>query len=292
MNEKKDNKTFKILTVVLAVALIALSVFTVKFYNEEKEYGQIMENEKADLEKVLQEQIVGYQEAIAENQENKEYLLAAQHRIEILLDSVKGMKMNMVLLSKLRKEISGLQKEKQRLFRMVDSINSQNKLLAEKVDSTSVVLTRQTLISDSLSYQNKNLESKVAVGSKIHVSHIKAEGVKVKNSGKIVTTERSRRANHLKACFTVAKNPLLEAGEKEFYIQIVDPKNNVIGKDQLSKMFGEDLLKYSAASKVYYENDDLDVCVMVEEEDFEEGDYRINIYHKSELLGSTELYLK
>ncbi len=37
MTDQKSNNALKILTGVLAVALVALGIYTIKFYNEEKE---------------------------------------------------------------------------------------------------------------------------------------------------------------------------------------------------------------------------------------------------------------
>ena len=54
-------------------------------------------------------------------------------------------------------------------------------------------------------------------------------GVIERSSGKQIPTERARRSDKIKVCFTVAKNKLTEAGDKELYVQVIDPKNNVLG---------------------------------------------------------------
>lgn len=291
MNEKKDNKALKALTIVLALSLIVLAVFTVNFYNEEQASKVILQDEKVALENNLQELLKNYNDAIAENSEYSAELRFAKERIESLLDSVKDMNANLALISRYRKEISALQKEKNQLFRMVDSLNLSNKMLAIKVDSTQIELDRRSLMADSLAVQTKKLASKVEIGSKIHISNFKAEAVKVKNNGKVISTQRSRRANNIKACFTVAKNSLADSGEKEFYVQVIDPKNNLIG-DPNSITYDDAVLNYSAVSKVYYENEDLNVCVMIEEEDLEDGIYTANIFYGPELLGTQTFKLK
>jgi len=58
MTETKSNTALKILTGILAVALVALGIYTVKFYNEEKENKAILQKEKTVIEDELNDLIV------------------------------------------------------------------------------------------------------------------------------------------------------------------------------------------------------------------------------------------
>ncbi|HSP83514.1 MAG TPA: hypothetical protein VLN72_07260, partial [Gillisia sp.] len=161
MTETKNNTALKILTGILAVALIALGIYTVKFYNEEKENKAILQKEKAVIEDELNDLIVKYDEAIATNEVMDQDLVDARQRIAVLLDSVKDSDANLVLISRYRREIGALKSEKDRLFRVVDSLSNQNRLLASTIDSTNMVLAQRTRMSDSLSVTNQSLSTKV-----------------------------------------------------------------------------------------------------------------------------------
>ena len=149
MTEKKNNTALKVLTGILAVALVALSIYTIKFYNEEKENKEILQKEKAVIEDELNELIVKYDEAIEENEIMDQDLVNARDRISRLLDSVKDNEANLVLISRYRREIGDLKQEKDRLFRVVDSLSAQNRELSTSLDSTNVALEERTRISDS-----------------------------------------------------------------------------------------------------------------------------------------------
>src|SRR5690606_20481861 len=157
MTETKSNNALKILTGILAVALIALGIYTVKFYNEEKENKAILQKEKAVIEDELNDLIVKYDEAIATNEVMVQDLVDARQRIAVLLDSVKDSEANLVLISRYRREIGALKSEKDRLFRVVDSLSNQNRLLASTIDSTNMVLAQRTRMSDSLQVTNQSL---------------------------------------------------------------------------------------------------------------------------------------
>jgi preprotein translocase subunit SecG len=90
MTENKSNTALKILTGILAVALIALGIYTVKFYNEEKENKEILQREKAVIEDELNDLIIKYDEAIATNEVMDQNLVDARQRINVLIRFCKG----------------------------------------------------------------------------------------------------------------------------------------------------------------------------------------------------------
>ncbi len=293
MTENKSNTALKILTGILAVALIALGIYTVRFYNEEKENQQILQNEKAVIEDELNDLIVKYDEAIATNEVMDQDLVEARQRITVLLDSVKDSEANLVLISRYRREIGALRSEKDRLFRVVDSLSNQNRLLATTIDSTNMVLAERTRMSDSLQQTNQSLSTKVDRAAQLKVTSLKGEGVIVRNNGKLVTNNRTRRIDQIRTCFTITANPLSEAGEKPMYVQVYNPANELVG-DELAVQHEGGVMVYSAASTVYYENEELDVCILsnTEKNKLMEGTYKVYVYAGPELIGTSSFNLR
>jgi hypothetical protein len=64
--------------------------------------------------------------------------------------------------------------------------------------------------------------------------------------------------------------------------------------DDTVKQFEEKNLNYSASTNVFYENDELDVCILVNasETDLVEGRYTINLYDGPNQIASTTMELK
>ncbi|PHS60670.1 MAG: hypothetical protein COB12_12880 [Flavobacterium sp.] len=58
--------------------------------------------------------------------------------------------------------------------------------------------------------------------------------------------------------------------------------------------FENGILSYSASTKVFYENQELDVCAMVnaKEEDLVSGIYTINVFDGSNLVATSKMTLK
>ncbi|HSI70666.1 MAG TPA: hypothetical protein VK941_10565 [Gillisia sp.] len=293
MTENKSNTALKILTGILAVALIALGIYTVKFYNEEKENKEILQREKAVIEDELNDLIIKYDEAIATNQVMDQNLVDARQRINVLLDSVKDSEANLVLISRYRREITSLRNEKDRLFKVVDSLSNQNRMLATTIDSTNIVLAERTRMSDSLQQNNQSLSTKVDRAAQLKVTSLRGEGVIVRNSGRLVENDRTRRIDQIRTCFTVTENALAEAGEKNMYVQVYNPENELVG-DQIAVQHDGGVMVYSAASKIYYENEELDVCILsnTESDMLIAGTYKVYVYAGPQLIGTSSFDLR
>ncbi|SRR5690554_4513637 len=293
MADQKSNNALKILTGVLAVALVALGIYTIRFYNEEKENRAILEREKSIIEDELNELIVRYDEAIAENQGLDSQLMEARGRIMVLRDSVQDLEANYAVIARYRREVNELKRERERLFRVVDSLSSQNLRLASAIDSTNVVLQERTRMSDSLAQANRSLSTQVDRAAQLQVSNLLGEGVIERNSGRLVVNDRTRRIDKIRTCFTITPNALAEPGEKDLYVQVYNQDNNLVG-DQIVVQHEGGPMVYSAATTVYYENEELDVCILANTlpENLTAGTYRVFLYHDTELIGVTDFDLR
>lgn len=293
MTETKSNTALKILTGILAVALIALGIYTVKFYNEEKENKEILQREKTVIEDELNDLIIKYDEAIATNEVMDQNLVEARQRISVLLDSVKDAEANLVLISRYRREIGALRSEKDRLFRVVDSLSNQNRLLATTIDSTNMVLEERSRLSDSLQQRNQNLSTKVDRAAQLKVTSLRGEGVIVRNSGRLVENDRTRRIDQIRTCFTITENSLAEPGEKNMYVQVYNPENELVG-DQIAVQHDGGVMVYSASSRIFYENEELDVCILsnTDKDRLVSGEYKVYVYAGPQLIGTSTFSLR
>jgi predicted RNase H-like nuclease (RuvC/YqgF family) len=293
MSDQKSNNALKILTGVLAVALVALGIYTIKFYNDEKENQELLQQEKAVIEGELNDLIVKYDEAIAENEGLDSELNAARNRILALRDSVQVMEANLALISRYRREVSNLKAEKEQLFRVVDSLSNQNQRLITEIDSTNNMLLERTRISDSLQVQTQTMASKIDKAAQLKLSNLRGEGVIERNSGRLVENDRTRRVDKIRACFTITPNTLATAGDKNIYVQVYNPNNELVG-DQIAVQHDGGVMVYSAATKVYYENEELDVCLLANTNSNRliEGAYKVLVYEGANLIGATGFSLR
>jgi hypothetical protein len=292
--EPDNNSTkFKILIGVLTLLLIGLAVYTVSLYNDSKNTVSGLEQQKVEIQNELESLITNYNEVIEDNELKDKDLLAARERIVLLLDSVKDSEANVALIGRYRAEIGRLKNERKKLFLKADSLIFANQRLETQRDSTTNVLEKTYLVVDSVNQQNIDMAETIRKGSALKATDLRGEAVIIRKSGKIVDTRRSSRADKVRACFTLAPNSIAEKGDKILYVQVINPRNNLLGDNELIS-FDEGDLTYSSSTKVYYENDELDVCILINaaEEDLIGGRYVINVFDGARVISTAIMVLK
>ncbi len=293
MSNENGNTKFKVLIGLLSAMLIALGVYTVSLYNDSKNTVIGLEKQKSEIEGELQDLIVNYDEIIQENELKDKDLLSARERITVLLDSVKAADANIDLIRRYKIEIGKLKNERVALFKRADSLVNANQLLAMERDSTNTILTETIRVVDSVSTENIAMAETIKKGSVVKATDLRGDAVIVRNSGKVVDTRRSSRADKVRACFTLAPNIIADKGDRTIYVQVLNPKNTLMG-DKATMQFETGSVEYSASTVVFYEQEELDVCVLVNasEEDLVEGRYTINIFDGPLQVATTTMTLK
>lgn len=278
---------------VLSVLLIALAVYTVTLFNDNKAKISTLETQKADIEKELEGLILNYDEVIRENELKDKDLLAARDRISVLLDSVKSAQANVVLIERYKNEIEKLKRERSLLFKRADSLIAANKRLAVQIDSTSSELESTRMLVDSISQENISMSQTIKTASVVRATALKGEAVIIRKNGKLVNTQRASRADKIRACFMLSENAVAKAGDRTLYVQVTNPKNNIIG-EQASVAVDDEVIFYSASTNVYYENKELDVCMLVDAEvdDLLEGTYHIRVFDGITQVAETSMELR
>lgn len=293
MSTENNNTKFKVLIGVLSALLIVLAVYTVTLYNDSKNTVAGLEKQKTDIQEELEELIANYDELIQDNQLKDEELIAARERIEVLLDSVKVMEANSALIARYKAEIDRLKDERKMLFKRADSLIAANQTLAMERDSTNVVLGETIKVVDSVNKSNQQLTETVRIGSVVNAVDLRGEAVILRGNGKIVDTKRSSRADKVRACFSMTPNPIAQKGNRTVYVQVINPKNNILGDKTSIQIDGKELT-YSASTTIFYENEELDVCVLVDakEADLIPGRYTINVFDGVKQVATNTMDLK
>ncbi|MFP4845986.1 chromosome partitioning protein ParA [Winogradskyella sp. PE311] len=279
---------------ILLVLFLGTAFYASKLYTDNKETEKTLTTEKQQVMNDLNNMAKQYDEAIAESEIKNEDLVAARDRITGLMDSLKVSQNSVNSLWRYKKKFLALQEEMDVLLVENDRLKVENEYLATSLDSTQVQLAERTVFTDSLLVQNTELAGVVKDAAALQTVGLIGMGILERSSGKQVPMERARRSDKIKVCFTVAKNMLTEAGDKELYVQVIDPNNNVLGSnDQIQ--FEDQVLNYSLISRFNYENRNLNICEYVspsEDSKFEAGRYKINVFNDKELISSSEFSLK
>ncbi len=295
MTETKSNNGLKVIAGLLGVILLGVIIYTVSLYQDKQKNTALLTKEKELVVEDLTSLKSEYDKAILESNATNEELVSARDNIAKYIDSVKTMKADIASLYRYRKQVGILTKEREQLLRKVDSLTRSNTFLAMQRDSTYVELEKQTVFNDSLVVQNTQLADVVEKGSALNLSKFSVDAVKERTSGKLVSTSRAKATDKLKVCFTVADNVIAQAGDRQFFIEVLDPQGNVLGESFSKTSDSGASVTYSKGTDFYYENRSLDVCDFIDKpaSEFQKGNYMVNVYDNNlKLLGTSKFQLK
>ncbi len=291
MENQQKNSSLKAVIAVLAILLVGSLVYIFKISSDAETVQTELTStvtEKDSVMKELQELKATYDAAIAENTSMSEELIQERDKVVNLMNDLKNSKGD---ISKYKSQLSALQNNMKVLMAENESLKQANTTLTVQRDSTIVVLGESKKYNEVLVGQNEELSKTVEKGSKLSVLNMKTSAYKIRSSGKEIATDKARRADVLKVSFTIAENQIAKSGDKTYYVQVIDSKNNVLG-DKQTINFDDQTLSYSFATTVKYENKTVNVSEDLPGKNFEKGTYFVNVFDKNELVSKTSFTLK
>lgn len=294
MENQKNNNGLKAVILLLTLALIGSLYYNFKLSNETSKLEADVKNvttEKGNILKDLEELKNSYDAALAENTTMSDELIAEREKVVQLMEEIKRSKADVGSLSKYKQMYLNLESKNKALMQEIEVLKKQNQELTTNLDSTKVVLEESKNYNQVLVGQNEELAKTVEKGSKLSVLNLQTAAYKKRSSGKEIETEKARRADLLKVSFTIAENNIAKSGDKTYYVQVIDAKNNVLG-DKTTINFGDKSLTYSFLTTVQYENKTVKVTENLPGKDFEKGTYFVNIFDKGELVSKSSFTLK
>jgi hypothetical protein len=293
MAQQKDNRILKVLLAILLISLVGLAVWSYSTYQENEGIKTELNDEKAQIEKELKNISAEYTLEIDKGSALSADLTDARNRITRLVDSVGKLESDVRVLTRLRMELNNIKKDRDLLQDRINTLEVINQNLAVVNDSTIAALNKEILKSQDQSSTIANLNSNMSRAAALIPTNFTPVGVIVRSSGKQIENDRARRVDDIKVCFTLPENPLATTGVTSFYLQVINPENNVLGENK-TKEFDGQKLTYSKVIQFNYQGKELDLCEVVgaNEDNIVKGRYRINLYNGPIRVSSSEITLR
>lgn len=281
LNQSNSKNTgLKTAVIALAVLLLGSIAYIFKMNSDNNtlttEKNAVI-SEKDKLKSDLESKIAEYEKAIGDNTALKGELEAEQAKMVELLDQLKKSKGDAASMSKFKSMYLKLKSDMDALVAENNSLKEKNVKLTKDLDSTNVVLTDTRKVNDTLRAHSDNLSKTVERGQKLSITNLQTLAVKQRSSGKQIDTDKASRADVLKISFTIASNEIAKSGDRTYYIQVIDSKNNVLGEKK-AEVYGEKMLPYSFTKKVKYENKTVQVQEDLAVKNITGGTYFVNVF--------------
>ncbi|MCB0584562.1 MAG: hypothetical protein KDD06_04445 [Phaeodactylibacter sp.] len=325
-NQDKSQQQLKVAAIVtIAILAILCIVLVANLVSKNKANNNLTyelnesEQLKAELEKQYYESLSELEELRGSNEElnalieqQKSELKDSKERIEALLrdsrnlsQARKEIKNLTAQVEQYLAEINQLRQENEQLTARTAELSEENMALTTNLDSARVrnmelSSAKAALASekDAIEQERSFLAKKVNIASVIKVNNLEASGMKIKNSGKAVSRGAAKNVDQIQVCFNTSVNEVAEAGNEQFLIRIISPLGETLAIEEMgSGIFtnnanGEQI-RYTQSEEVDYNQNEQQVCtVWSPSQAFAEGNYKVEVYNKGYLAGSTTLNLK
>ncbi len=248
--------------------------------------------EKENVTFLLENMLASYDTLQTENDQITVEMEAQRDQIEQLLTQVKRGNYD---LSKARKEAETLRKIMKGYVVTIDSLNQLNQMLTAENVTIRQELGEVVGQREALSSKAQALEGQLAQGAILHTTSMNANALFMRGNGKQVETDRAKKAEMVKCCFTLGENRVSKSGDKTLYLRVISPDGKVLPAADSDNRFSFEGVEgeFSARREVNYQNNPVDVCIFWNgTEEMRTGLYNVEIYESGALVSKTSFTLK
>ncbi len=290
MNAEKSIRGYRIVIILLAVILAALSILYFNIHRQQQADYALLEIDRDSIQNNLSNLMVDFDSLQFNNDSINATLAIERQRADSLMDRLKKERSwSYAKIKQYEKEVGTLQSLMRNYLRQIDSLNTLNqKLITENVGYRKEIssITQRAELAEEKATE---LDNMVKAGSVLKARSIRLTGLN--NRGNEVS--RIKNAVRLRTDFMLAANDLATPGDKTIYVRLIAPDGYVLSTEGAPSFeFEGERLSYSAERTIDYQNEDIEVGIFYSGSGFTAGTYTIQLYADGRLIGSSEISMR
>ncbi|MDR2083479.1 MAG: hypothetical protein LBP67_00565 [Bacteroidales bacterium] len=298
-----NKKSIKpIIYIVLAVLLIAIVVLIIIFSSTKSKYERLVGEKEYQRQELLmeldslmyqhEEIKISYGELAKQLEEKDSIINAEAKEIKRLLNFEWE-------YYKIRKKVTQLQEISKSYVVQMDSLYTVNAELVKENTQIKKDIQVERKKNVELAKEKEELSRKINLASAVKAFDINAECFHTTGSRER-KTDKAKRTNLIRMCFSVMENPLIEGDNINVYARIAMPDGTIITDDTgdiYSFEYRGNVLQYTVKSTLKYTGETLsNICLDWQKldmsESLPEGLYYINLFTEEFEIGQTYFELR
>ncbi|MBE0661504.1 MAG: hypothetical protein IH597_03465 [Bacteroidales bacterium] len=201
---------------------------------------------------------------------------------------------------KVQRKLEQLRSISQGYLRQMDSLYTENRELKTENVTIRANFEREKMLTQELQKDKEILTEQVEVAAVLRAFNITATPLNIRGiGGKQVETDRARRVDLVRVCYSLAANGLTPAGKREVYVRIAQPDNLILVAglgDDYSFIYKGNVMQYSLNREVDYQNEEIEICTnwinRNNQEPMMAGTYVVTIFADDSEIGQTSFTLR
>lgn len=300
-NKKKtSNRLYQVFLIIACIIIAGLIVWLFLTHTNLNNLLAEKENQRVELHAELDSLLIHHEIVKEEYGELSDTLALKDSIILANADEIRILLNTKWEYYKVKKKLRSLQKISQGYVRQMDSLYRVNKALAEENIIIRRDLNTERREKEAIIKDKAVLTEKVEMASVLYTYNMSANGIRSKSGGgKEKITDKAKKVDKIKVCFTLGKNEIIPPGEIEIYIRIAKPDEEVLTKDKTHEYTFEyqgESIQYSILKTINYENIPIDLCLYwynrYKSLPMMVGIYHVDIFNDGKNIGHTTFQLR
>jgi hypothetical protein len=271
-----------VLAVILAIAgaLLLREVLQARYDAQMKDLiVERVSNERNEMLRDLDEISTKYDQLAIEYKELDSLFRAERVRVNQLRAQLRSGTGPVEGGISLRAQIEELQAQVEDYRLQLEMLQAEKEVLQNENSQIRTNLDQTTARNKELENRNEDLEQQLEKASVLSISNLELTPLRTRKRGD-EPTDRARRTDKMRVCFTVNQNLVAQRGNTDFFIRLVDPRNTVMTTSPANTLeFEGETIQYSIKRTVNYQNASQDVCVVWDQQEkFDKGYYNVVVF--------------
>lgn len=293
MNERGNNTSVVILTLLVLLLMLGLSILIYKNISQKRSMTSMieqMEFEKEQLEKDFSDLEVQFEEfdgVKIENDSLVAQITKEQQHVQNLLEELRTTKAtNARKIAELKKELASVRGLLKEYVRQIDLLTEENTQLTEENKAVKKQFKDVSEYADRLGKRNTELTGIVNRASMLEIDELHVTKLNKKNR----KTSLASQVVKLQFDYTIRKNVTTSPGLKTLYVQISNVAGDIFHTDESGTFEYEgSTFDYTISKEFEYSNEELsDVIYWSLEERLPIDTYTVDFFVDGEMVGSFE----
>lgn len=193
-------------------------------------------------------------------------------------------------INALKKELENVRGVLRYYVAQVDSLNRVNEALISENQSYKKQIRTAVKNNEQLKKENEQLEKQVTLAAHLEATAQKVVALNSRNK----ETSSIKKVKTLRLDFSIAKNITAEIGQKDIYVRILKPNEEVLINEKSGKFsYDNTMLDYSITKSIEYGGEETPVTMFWNRnETLTPGTYVFEIFCDGKQIGNTRLNLK
>jgi len=195
-------------------------------------------------------------------------------------------------IAALKKELETVRNVLRYYVAQVDSLNKVNDALVAENKQIRTDMRSVQQQNQQVREQNETLTKKVTVAAQLSATNISVTALNHKD--RVEKRLRASKLDKFQVNFTIAANVTAETGQKDIYLRILRPSDEVLTNNQSGRFKYETaMLDYSARKTIEFGGEETHVTMFYKRgESLDAGTYNVELYADGSMIGRGSITLR